>query len=286
MKSLSLLSMRMQRFPNPLSGDKHPTQNFCGRNAQSWREHNSCRSKKFSGDLDELEERVKSMMEKSENKYANGNYLADRCKVCGKEGMGRNIKDHIEANHLDGIVIPCNLCDKTFRSRNGFRQHKRQHNLSETYHKWSFQVQSFFEEPHQTEMFQFLNKSEIFSAHDLHWDNTKQKSTPAPFMIVEKMLPHQYYLWESRKEESWWIRAKSFAKGHLAVELAASITIGTKMPTFGPKRVVSNNSPKSPGYNWQPAPKPNDKREGGWARKSLAIHCHHIQTGAIANLNW
>ena len=36
-----------------------------------------------------------------------------------------------------------------------------------------------------------------------------------------------------RKEE-WWIRRKSFAKGHLAVELAASITIGTNMPTFGP----------------------------------------------------
>ena len=24
---------------------------------------------------------------------------------------------------LEGIVIPCNLCDKTFRSRNGFRLH-------------------------------------------------------------------------------------------------------------------------------------------------------------------
>ena len=44
--------------------------------------------------------------------------------------------------------------------------------------QWSFQVQSFFEEPHQTEMFQFLNKSEIFSAHDLHWDNIKQKFIP------------------------------------------------------------------------------------------------------------
>ena len=81
----------------------------------------------FSGDLDELEERVKSMMEKSRNKTANGLQLADRCKVCGKEGWSRNIKDHIEANHLEGIAIPCNLCDKTFRSRNGFRQHKRQH---------------------------------------------------------------------------------------------------------------------------------------------------------------
>ena len=81
----------------------------------------------FSGDLEELEERVKSMMEKSENKYRNGHQLADRCKVCGKEGLGSAIKDHIEANHLEGIVIPCNLCDKTFRSRNSFRPHKRQH---------------------------------------------------------------------------------------------------------------------------------------------------------------
>ena len=83
----------------------------------------------FSGDFEELEERVKSLMEKSENNYANQGRKADRCKVCGKEGMSNAIKDHIEANHLEGIVIPCILCDKTFRSRNGFRQHKRQHQI-------------------------------------------------------------------------------------------------------------------------------------------------------------
>ena len=71
----------------------------------------------FSGDLEELEDKVKSMMEKSQNKYANGQHLADRCKVCGKEGKGNAIKDHIEANHLEGVVIPYNLYDKTFRSR-------------------------------------------------------------------------------------------------------------------------------------------------------------------------
>ena len=81
----------------------------------------------FSGDLDELDEKVKSMMEKSQNRVAGRSEFADRCQVCGKEGQGRNIKDHIEANHLEGIIIPCNLCDKTFRSRNGFRKHKRQH---------------------------------------------------------------------------------------------------------------------------------------------------------------
>ena len=82
----------------------------------------------FSGDLEELEDRVKSMMEKSGNKIAVGprHTFADICKVCRKEGLGSNIKDHIEANHLEGVVIPCNLCDKTFRSRNALRMHKRQ----------------------------------------------------------------------------------------------------------------------------------------------------------------
>ena len=82
---------------------------------------------KFSGDFEELEERVKSMMEKSKNSLPYRNQKADICKVCGKEGMSNAIKDHIEANHLEGIVIPCNICEKTFRSRASLRPHKRQH---------------------------------------------------------------------------------------------------------------------------------------------------------------
>ena len=81
----------------------------------------------FSGNLEELEERIKSMMKKSRNNYQNQNRKADICKVCGKEGMSNAIKDHIEAHHLEGIVIPCNQCGKTFKSRNSFRPHKRQH---------------------------------------------------------------------------------------------------------------------------------------------------------------
>ena len=60
------------------------------------------------------------MAEKRQNNCANQNCKADRCKVCGKERKSNAMKDHIE-----GIVIPCNLCDKTFRSRNGFRLHRR-----------------------------------------------------------------------------------------------------------------------------------------------------------------
>ena len=81
----------------------------------------------FSGDLEELEEKVKSMMEISPNMHPNGRQRVSVCKVCGKEGMGSAIKDHIEANHLEGIVLPCNLCEKTFRSRVSLRHHKKQH---------------------------------------------------------------------------------------------------------------------------------------------------------------
>ena len=84
----------------------------------------------FSGNEDELDKRVMSMMEKGENMLENhAHRRAYVCKVCGKEGKGTNIKDHIEANHLEGILIPCNLCDKSLRSRNALRHHTRQHKI-------------------------------------------------------------------------------------------------------------------------------------------------------------
>ena len=80
-----------------------------------------------TGNLEELEEKVRSLMEKSENMLANGKQKADKCKVCGKEGLGAVIKDHIEANHLEGIVLPCKDCEKTFRCRNTLSVHVRKH---------------------------------------------------------------------------------------------------------------------------------------------------------------
>ena len=102
---------------------KVPSKLFMNRNSNP-REK---RSFAFSGNLDELEKRVKSLMEKSQNKIANGCEFAHMCKVCGKEGNSSAMKDHIEVNHLEGIVIPCKLCDKTFKYRNGLRKHKRLH---------------------------------------------------------------------------------------------------------------------------------------------------------------
>ena len=74
--------------------------------------------------LQELDEIVKSMMTKSQNLCSNGNgRKADICKVCGKEGKGKDIRDHIEANHLEGLSLPCIFCEKTFRSRNTLGKH-------------------------------------------------------------------------------------------------------------------------------------------------------------------
>ena len=46
------------------------------------------------------------------------------CKVCGKEDKVTNIISHIEGNHLEGISIPCDHCDKAFGARDNLRKHK------------------------------------------------------------------------------------------------------------------------------------------------------------------
>jgi len=80
--------------------------------------------------LSELDEQVKSVILKSENRDSNGkNYRV--CKVCGKEGYYGNVKDHVETNHIEGITIPCELCGKTSKTRDGFRRHKVTHSKRE-----------------------------------------------------------------------------------------------------------------------------------------------------------
>ena len=82
---------------------------------------------KISGDFQELDNKVKSLMESSQNSIQNGRMQRTRakiCKVCGKEGPPSTIRDHIEAHHLEGVSLPCNICGKTFRSRTTLRLHK------------------------------------------------------------------------------------------------------------------------------------------------------------------
>ena len=86
-----------------------------------------------STDLQALDEKVKSMMEKGLNRIPTGGKTRNGmpkqetshiCKVCGKEGLSHHIKNHIEANHLEGLSIPCNYCDTTCSSRKALETHR------------------------------------------------------------------------------------------------------------------------------------------------------------------
>ena len=76
--------------------------------------------------FEELDQKVKSMFEFSENP-APGNTLgkARTCKVCGKEGERTSIINHIEANHMAGLRIPCKFCGQNLTSRAALKQHNR-----------------------------------------------------------------------------------------------------------------------------------------------------------------
>ena len=94
-------------------------------------EGNISDSIQLSGDHQELDKTVKSLMQR--NKDSLGLYKhAYVCNMCGKEGQQTTIKGHIEAKHLEGIIISCNMCKKLFRSRANLRAHKRNnHSASE-----------------------------------------------------------------------------------------------------------------------------------------------------------
>ena len=46
------------------------------------------------------------------------------CKLCEKQAMHKgDMRKHIEANHLEGVLVSCSRCEKTFRSRNSLAVH-------------------------------------------------------------------------------------------------------------------------------------------------------------------
>ena len=81
--------------------------------------------------LQSLDEKVKIMMDKGQNMITFGKRKDGKpirvtscvCNVCGKEGRTNDIRNHIEANHLEGISLPCDYCDKTCPSRASLRMH-------------------------------------------------------------------------------------------------------------------------------------------------------------------
>ena len=88
-------------------------------------------------DIQALDEKVKSMMERGQRmikcgRKANGTPIQNTssiCKVCGKEGIKTSIRDHIESKHLEGICIPCDFCGNIFSSRASLNIHKSRYHI-------------------------------------------------------------------------------------------------------------------------------------------------------------
>jgi len=77
----------------------------------------------ISDDIQKINDKIEEYIARDDQGIYN-------CTYCGKIGdkYKSHIKNHIET-HLDGLSFPCQLCDKTFRSRNSlslhiYRQHK------------------------------------------------------------------------------------------------------------------------------------------------------------------
>ena len=93
-------------------------------------------SSEHISDLQILNERTKSMMTKQKNVIPSGRdgqmlIIPYMCKVCGKEATSpNNIKEHIEAKHLDGIALPCTYCTGTFGTRATLRKHTNNYHKS------------------------------------------------------------------------------------------------------------------------------------------------------------
>ena len=84
-----------------------------------------------AGDMQTLNETINTLMEKCSEKDTNGR-TKYRCKECGKENSySNNIRQHIEATHLEGVSIQCSQCEKTFSGRNTLSKHRSRHHNNE-----------------------------------------------------------------------------------------------------------------------------------------------------------
>ena len=71
----------------------------------------------------DMEALIQSYLERSVDEVT-GSHLWI-CRQCGKTSakLG-NLKDHIEANHIEGLKLVCHLCMRSCKSSAGLRMHK------------------------------------------------------------------------------------------------------------------------------------------------------------------
>ena len=93
--------------------------------------------------IENLDKEIKSMVELSNNMLSNGKQRASKCKICGKEGLGGNIKTHIEVYHLQ-VLIPCTNCERVFKSRAMMKAHNCKQQKEEKVQFTNVEEESFY----------------------------------------------------------------------------------------------------------------------------------------------
>ena len=76
--------------------------------------------------IQEMNKQITSLISKSDM-YLTGSHpetRASKCNVCGKLGQKSVIRDHVEAHHVKAIRRNCDLCGKSFKTRNSLKGHK------------------------------------------------------------------------------------------------------------------------------------------------------------------
>ena len=69
----------------------------------------------FSTDLQDLDEKIKSMMTKTDVRSDKSGKCIATCNICGKQALIGNMPSHIEANHITGVSHACDICGKFSR---------------------------------------------------------------------------------------------------------------------------------------------------------------------------
>jgi len=73
-------------------------------------------------EMSAIDQKIEEILQKQDNGY--------ECKTCGKISSKKsNAYEHAET-HIDGLSLPCHMCEKSFRSRGARRFHERQHRKS------------------------------------------------------------------------------------------------------------------------------------------------------------
>ena len=82
----------------------------------------------YSSEFNVLDKEIETMISCNEH-VEKGKPVSKvyKCKFCGKVDTKHHLGNHIEANHIDGIAIPCKFCEKIVKSRNALRHHLRIH---------------------------------------------------------------------------------------------------------------------------------------------------------------